>query len=215
MPRPKQCRRVCLSPDCTYFKPAGVPTSTLEEVVVAVDELEAMRLVDLDGLYYEQAAEQMGVSRRTFGRIIDSARRKVAQALIQGMALRIEGGVIEMARQRHPDLAFYQGDMIELAAAVWNLDIPATISRLKRLGFGVPDSADDVAAYQRLHVKDRGRLQKLWDTSFANLDESSALIRLCHHLGMLCEVHQDRRAAGPDDFSVWQLVSDDLDVCLR
>ena len=100
MPRPKHCRRVCLSPDCTYFKPAGVPTSTLEEVVVAVDELEAMRLVDVEGLYYEQAAEQMGVSRRTFGRIIDSARRKVAQALIQGMALRIEGGVIEMAEQR-------------------------------------------------------------------------------------------------------------------
>ena len=100
MPRPKQCRRVCLSPDCTYFKPAGVPTSTLEEVVVAVDELEAMRLVDVDGLYYEQAAEQMGVSRRTFGRIIDSARKKVAQALIQGMALRIEGGVIEMTEKR-------------------------------------------------------------------------------------------------------------------
>ena len=100
MPRPKQCRRVCLSPDCTYFKPAGVPTSTLEEVVLAVDELEAMRLVDVDGLYYERAAEQMGVSRRTFGRIIDSARKKVAQALIQGMALRIEGGVIEMAEQR-------------------------------------------------------------------------------------------------------------------
>jgi predicted DNA-binding protein (UPF0251 family) len=100
MPRPKQCRRVCLSPNCTYFKPAGIPTSALEEVVVAVDELEAMRLVDVDGIYYEQAAEQMRVSRRTFGRIIDSARRKVAQALIQGMALRIEGGVIEMAEQR-------------------------------------------------------------------------------------------------------------------
>jgi predicted DNA-binding protein (UPF0251 family) len=100
MPRPKQCRRVCLSPDCTYFKPAGVPTSTLQEVVVAVDELEAMRLVDVEGLYYEQAAQQMNVSRRTFGRIIDSARKKVAQALTQGMALRIEGGVIEMAEQR-------------------------------------------------------------------------------------------------------------------
>ena len=100
MPRPKQCRRVCLSPDCTYFKPAGVPASTLEEVVVAVDELEAMRLADVDGLYYEQAAEQVGVSRRTFGRIIDSAHKKVAQALIQGMALRIEGGVIEMSEQR-------------------------------------------------------------------------------------------------------------------
>ena len=77
-----------------------VETSALEEVVVSVDELEAMRLVDVDGLYYEQAAKQMSVSRRTFGRIIDSARKKVAQALIQGMALRIEGGVIEMAEQR-------------------------------------------------------------------------------------------------------------------
>ena len=100
MPRPKQCRRVCLKPGCTYFKPAGIPTSILEEVVVAVDELEAMRLVDVDGSYYERAAELMGVSRRTFGRIIDSAREKVAQALIQGMAIRIEGGVIEMAEQR-------------------------------------------------------------------------------------------------------------------
>jgi len=100
MPRPKRCRRVCLMPGCTYFKPAGVPTSTLEEIVVAVDELEALRLADVAGLYHERAAEQMGVSRRTFGRIIDSARKKVAQALIQGMALRIEGGVIEMAEQR-------------------------------------------------------------------------------------------------------------------
>ena len=100
MPRPKQCRRVCLSPDCTYFKPVGIPMTSLEEIVLAVDELEAMRLVDVEGLYYEQAAEQMTVSRRTFGRIIDSAHKKVTQALIQGMALRIEGGVIEMAEQR-------------------------------------------------------------------------------------------------------------------
>ena len=97
MPRPKQCRRVCVSPNCTYFKPAGVPTRALDEVVVNVDELEALRLADVEGLYHEQAAEHMRVSRRTFGRIIDSARKKVAQALIRGMALRIEGGVIEVA----------------------------------------------------------------------------------------------------------------------
>ena len=100
MPRPIQCRRVCLSPACTYFKPAGIPARTLEELVVSVDELEALRLADVEGLYHEQAADQMGISRRTFGRIIDSAHKKVAQALIQGMALRIEGGVIEMAEQR-------------------------------------------------------------------------------------------------------------------
>ena len=100
MPRPKQCRRVCRLPNCTYFKPAGIPMATLEEVVVAVDELEAMRLVDIEKLYHEQAAEQMGVSRRTFGRIIDSARTKVTQALLRGTALRIEGGTIEMAEQQ-------------------------------------------------------------------------------------------------------------------
>lgn len=64
---------------------------TLEEVVLATDELEAMRLLDVRGLYQEQAAEQMGVSRRTFGRIVESARAKVTSALIEGKALRIEG----------------------------------------------------------------------------------------------------------------------------
>jgi predicted DNA-binding protein (UPF0251 family) len=100
MPRPKQCRRVCRAPDCTYFKPAGVPRGALQEVILAVDELEALRLADAEGLYHEQAAERMRVSRRTFGRIIDSARRKVARALIHGIALRIEGGVIDMAEHR-------------------------------------------------------------------------------------------------------------------
>jgi uncharacterized protein len=65
-----------------------------------MDELEAMRLADVEGLYHEEAAKQMGVSRRTFGRMIESARKKAAQALTQGMALRIEGGVIEMTQER-------------------------------------------------------------------------------------------------------------------
>ena len=100
MPRRKQCRRIGLQPGCTYFKPAGIPTRSLEELVVSFDELEALRLADVEGLYHEQAADRMNVSRRTFGRIIDSARRKVARTLIKGMALRIEGGVIEMIQQR-------------------------------------------------------------------------------------------------------------------
>ena len=60
MPRPVRCRRVCVSPTCTYFKPAGIPVSQLQESVVAVDELEALRLADVEGSYHEQAAEQMG-----------------------------------------------------------------------------------------------------------------------------------------------------------
>lgn len=100
MPRPKCCRRVAGLPRCEMFKPAGVPACSLEEVVLSVDELEAIRLADLQGLYQEQAAEQMKVSRQTFGRIIESAHRKVAETLVEGKALRIEGGVIAMAEMR-------------------------------------------------------------------------------------------------------------------
>jgi predicted DNA-binding protein (UPF0251 family) len=72
----------------------------LEEVVLTVDECEAIRLADLEGLYQEQAAEKMKVSRQTFGRIIESAHRKVAEALVKGKALKIEGGEFEMAAMR-------------------------------------------------------------------------------------------------------------------
>ena len=77
-----------------YFKPAGVPACTLEQVTLTLDEVEALRLADLQGLYQEPAAEQMKISRPTFTRIIEVARRKVAEALIHGKALRLEGGAV-------------------------------------------------------------------------------------------------------------------------
>ena len=100
MARPIHCRRVGSMPQSDYFKPRGIPLSALEEVVLTVDEFEAIRLADLEGLYQEQAAEKMKVSRPTFGRIIESAHRKVAEALVQGKALKIEGGEFEMASMR-------------------------------------------------------------------------------------------------------------------
>ena len=100
MVRPLNCRRIGQLPGSSYFKPRGVPLSALEEVVLTVDELEAIRLADLEALHQEDAARRMSVSRQTFGRIIDSARRKVAEALVKGKALKIEGGEIEMASQR-------------------------------------------------------------------------------------------------------------------
>lgn len=100
MPRPRCCRRVAGPPGCRLFKPAGIPASTCDEVLLGEDELEAIRLADLEGFYQEQAAERMHVSRQTFGRIIESARRKVAQALTEGKVLRIEGGDIEMPEMR-------------------------------------------------------------------------------------------------------------------
>lgn len=100
MPRPPHCRCVGQLPAAHYFKPRGIPLAALEEVVLTVDELEAVRLADFQGLYQEQAAAQMNVSRQTFGRIIEAARRKVAEALVEGKALRIEGGEFEMNSTR-------------------------------------------------------------------------------------------------------------------
>jgi hypothetical protein len=100
VPRPFCCRRIAGRPAAAIFKPIGIPVTELEEVVMALDEFEALRLADLDGLYQEQAAERMKVSRPTFGRIIDSAHRKIADALVHGKALRIEGGPVQMEGRR-------------------------------------------------------------------------------------------------------------------
>jgi predicted DNA-binding protein (UPF0251 family) len=83
-----------------YFKPAGIPVSMLEEVALSVDEFEALRLADLEGLYQEQAAARMGVSRATFARIVEAARHKVAEVLVHGRALRIAGGPVAFVGER-------------------------------------------------------------------------------------------------------------------
>ena len=100
MARPRHCRRVGFLPESNYFKPRGIPLLMLEEVNLTVDEFEAIRLADLNSLYQEQAAEKMKVSRQTFGRIIESAHKKVAEALAKGKALKIEGGDFTMASMR-------------------------------------------------------------------------------------------------------------------
>jgi predicted DNA-binding protein (UPF0251 family) len=97
MPRPRCCRRIAGSPPSGVFKPAGIPGRFLEEVVLGLDGLEALRLADLEGLYQEEAAARMGVSRATFGRIVEDARRCVAEALVGGKLLRIEGGPVTTA----------------------------------------------------------------------------------------------------------------------
>lgn len=91
--RPKSCRRVKGTPKVRCFRPQGIPRGQLEEVVVTVDELEAIRLADLEGLYQSAAAEKMNVSRQTFGRILDSAHKKVAEAVVYGKSIVFDGGV--------------------------------------------------------------------------------------------------------------------------
>ena len=90
MPRPKKRRCIRCSPDATYFKPRGIPLKALEELSITMDELEAIRLADYEGLYHEDAARKMKISRQTFGRILNEAHRKVAESLLKGKALRIE-----------------------------------------------------------------------------------------------------------------------------
>ncbi len=92
MVRPRKNRLVGFEPDVSYFKPRGIPMIDLAEVCLTVDEREAIRLADKLGLSQEEAGRCMGVSRATFGRIIQRARRIVADALIGGKAIRIDGG---------------------------------------------------------------------------------------------------------------------------
>jgi predicted DNA-binding protein (UPF0251 family)/predicted Fe-Mo cluster-binding NifX family protein len=97
MPRPRKCRRIAGTPRVTYFKPHGIPMWELDEVSLAYEGHEALRLADLEGMTQEESAQYMGVSRHTFGRILAGARRVVAEAVINGLALRIQGGVYMVA----------------------------------------------------------------------------------------------------------------------
>ncbi|OHD65283.1 MAG: hypothetical protein A2176_15205 [Spirochaetes bacterium RBG_13_51_14] len=96
MSRPKCCRNVGCAPDKNYFKPRGIPASILEEVILTLDEFEAIRLADFEGLYQEDGAKKMNISRQTFGRIIETAHKKIADVLINGKALKIEGGDVSI-----------------------------------------------------------------------------------------------------------------------
>ena len=93
MPRPKKPRFVSGYPTLTAFIPQGVPISG--EVLLSVEELEAIRLSDFEGLDQEAAANLVEVSRQTYGRILAHARSIISEALVTGKALKIEGGNYE------------------------------------------------------------------------------------------------------------------------
>jgi len=94
MPRPCKCRFINTDPHFFCFKPQGIPLEGLELVELGLDELEALRLADLQGLYQNNAALEMGISQATFGRLLEKAHNKVADAVINGKALMIKGGKV-------------------------------------------------------------------------------------------------------------------------
>jgi len=100
MGRIPKWRRVAFIPQVTYFKPVGGTSVTPEEVRISVEEAEAIRLSDLEGLEQKEGAQRMNISRPTFHRVLSTARTKLADALLNGKAVRIEGGNYEMAMRR-------------------------------------------------------------------------------------------------------------------
>ena len=117
MSRPQKCRRVEFLPNVTYFKPAGVPLKDLQEISMSIEEAETLRLKELEGLEQEQGAEKMNISRPTFQRVLASARRKIADALLNGKAIRIEGGNFQMTWRRFRCNRGHE----------WELDTPVSV----------------------------------------------------------------------------------------
>lgn len=96
MARPTSSRKICHPPLYSYFGPASQPRTRRDEIILRLDELEAVRLADHESLYQDEAAEKMGISRQTFGRIIEAARKKIAGAIVTGKAIRVEGGEVDI-----------------------------------------------------------------------------------------------------------------------
>lgn len=92
MPRPKKWRKIEFVPTFEFFKPAGIPKNKMQMINLKIEELEAMRLKDIEGFNQAECAEKMAISRQTFQLIIESARKKVALALTEGKGIHISGG---------------------------------------------------------------------------------------------------------------------------
>ena len=99
--RPRKCRCVRGEPKVRIFKPQGIPLIALEEIILTVDECEALCFADRQGMYQADAAKKMRISRQTFGNIIESARKKVAEAILCGKALRIGGGTYTVSKTQN------------------------------------------------------------------------------------------------------------------
>ena len=100
MPRLKKHRTVRCNPAAYYFKPRAIPLSQLEEIKLEIDELESLRLADYLALSHEQAAVKMKISRATFGRIVETARKKIVNAILNGKAIRIGNEMPQLIKEK-------------------------------------------------------------------------------------------------------------------
>jgi len=98
MARPTRTRRIFFQPDVTYFKPVGVPLANLKETSLSFDELEAIRLIDSEKMDQTIAGEKMKISQSTLSRLLKIGRKKLADAIVQGQAIKIQGGNFKMVQ---------------------------------------------------------------------------------------------------------------------
>lgn len=109
MVRPKRTRRIFFQPNVTYFKPAGIPIINLKETVLSFDELEAIRLIDSEKMQQNKAGKKMKISQSTLSRLLKTGRKKLADAIINGQAIKIKGGNFKMAIPRGRGLGISRG----------------------------------------------------------------------------------------------------------
>ena len=111
MPRPRRVGRIFFDPDVTHFKPASVPLVNLKEVVLTKEELEVVRAIDYEETEQKEAAKKMNVSQPTLSRLLTSARKKIAEALVNGKSIKIQGGNYKMVtpRSRGSGIGFGRG----------------------------------------------------------------------------------------------------------
>ena len=189
MARPRLCRKIRFEPGVTYFKPAGIPMSNLEEEIMAFDELEALRLKDLVGLEQEQCADRMGISQPTFHRLITSARKKLTSSIVNGYALRIEGGNVQVIKDKKTNI---NGGMRNMRIAVAS-DDKETISHHfgRAMGFVVFDIKDGKVAgkeYRENIGKSEGECHTCnHDAMIKNIKDCDSVIS--HGMGMA--IYQD------------------------
>lgn len=153
MPKPRKKRQVQYPPPVVFFKPNGVPLWALEKVVITVDEYEAVRLSDYEEMKHEAAASEMNISRPTFTRLIQSAHKKLAEAVVMGKAIVIEGGPVSLAGNRF---------VCKQCQYIWmqesNVCFPEKCPKCESLS--ITDLASQCGFEKGCHGKGKGRQRK-------------------------------------------------------
>ncbi|MEA3248557.1 MAG: DUF134 domain-containing protein [Nanoarchaeota archaeon] len=96
--RPRRIKRIFFQPEVTYFKPVGIPMRYLKETVLSFDEIEAIRLIDSEGIGQTKAGKKMKISQSTLSRLLKDGRNKIADAVTNGYSIRIQGGNFKMVQ---------------------------------------------------------------------------------------------------------------------